>query len=190
MAVLSGFRRRLSLVAALAAGLAVCPGLRAEQRTSTSEDDIKAAFLYNFTKFIEWPPAAAADEPFRICTAAEPAFGSAVDRIIAGETVQGRAIVRLTPATPEAARACQILFLGRLENDRAERWIAPVRGAPVLVVGESRGVWERGAAINFVLEDNRVKFDINTEVTVAAGLSVSSKLLRVARAVFPKRGAP
>ena len=190
MAVLSVLPRRLSLIAALAVGLTVCPRIRAEQRTSTSEDDIKAAFLYNFTKFIEWPPAAAADGPFSICTVAEPAFGTAVDRIVAGEAVQGRAIVRSTPAAPDAARGCQILFLGRLENDRAERWIAAVRGTPVLVVGESRGVWDRGAAINLVVDDNRVKFDINTDVTTAAGLSVSSKLLRVARAVFPKRGVP
>ena len=177
------------MLAALALGVCVCADApRAEQRTATSEDDIKAAFLYNFTKFIDWP-AASSSEPFRICTVADPAFGMAVDRIIAGESIQGRAIERSAPAAPDAARACQILFIGRLENDRAERWIAAVRGLPVLVVGESRGVWERGAHINFVLEDNRVKFDVNTDGTAAASLAVSSKLLRVARAVVPKRGA-
>ena len=169
-------------------GLCLCVDApRAEQRTSTSEDDIKAAFLYNFTKFIDWP-AAGGPDPFRICIVAEPAFAAAVDRIVTGDSMQGRPIVRLSPPAPDAARACQILFLGRLENDRAERWTAAVRGLPVLIVGESRGVWERGAHINFVLEDNRVKFDINTDATSAAGLTVSSKLLRVARSLYPKRG--
>ncbi len=179
--------RRLLLLAALAAWPCVNAfGAAAEQRTATGEDDIKAAFLYNFTKFIEWP-ALPGGEPFRICTVAEPAFGTAVDRIVAGESIDGRAIERISPATPEAARGCRILFLGRLENERAERWVAAVRGAPVLVVGESRGVWERGGHINFVVEDNRVKFDVNTDATSEAGLMLSSKLLRVARELFPRR---
>jgi hypothetical protein len=178
------------LCAALAVCLGVCPrGAAAAQRTATSEDNIKAAFLYNFTKFIQWPPVADT-APFRLCTVAEPAFGTAVDRIIEGESVAGRSIVRTSPATPEAARGCHILFLGRLENDRAERWITTLRGTPVLVVGESRGVWDQGAHINFVLDGNRVKFDVNTDATTEAGLHVSSKLLRVAREVHPRRGPP
>ena len=158
-----------------------------EQRTTTAEDDIKAAFLYNFTRFIVWPPASETDT-FRICTVAEPAFGSAVERAVAGESIDGRPIVRVSPATPDAARGCHILFLGRLEDPRAERWMTAVRGTPVLVVGESRGVWEHGAQINFVLDDNRVKFDVNTDAAAQAGLNISSKLLRVAREIVPKRG--
>jgi hypothetical protein len=173
--------------AALAACLVVGPA-RAEQRTATAEDDIKSAFLYNFTKFVEWPPASAS-EPFRVCVVAEPAFGAAVDRTIAGESAGGRPLLRVTPATPEAARACQILFLGRMENDRVERWIAAVRDAPVLVVGESRAAWDHGAHITFVLDDNRVRFDVNADAAARAGLSVSSKLLRVARNVTARRSA-
>ena len=189
MAGLSDPLRRWS-AAALVVSLLLRPGDSvAEQRTATAEDDIKAAFLYNFTKFIEWPAAARA-ESFRICTVAEPAFGDALERTIAGESVDGRPIQRITPATPEAARSCAILFLGRMESERAEKWIAAVRSLPVLVVGESRGVWDRGAQINFVLVENRVKFDVNTDAAAQAGLTISSKLLRVARAVTPKRGVP
>ena len=157
----------------------------AGQRTPTAEDDIKAVFLYNFTKFVEWP-AAARLETFTICTVAEPAFNAAVDRTIAGESVDGHPIVRVSPPTPDAARGCQILFIARLENDRAERWLAAVRNAPVLVVGESRGPWDRGAQINFVVEDNRVKFDVNPDAASRAGLTISSKLLHVARSVMPR----
>lgn len=188
MATLSPGRRRTWAAGLLAAWLLVPGPARAGQRTAAAEDDIKAAFLFNFTKFIEWPAGARADS-FRICTIAEPAFNAAVDRALAGESIDGRPIVRLSPATPEAARACHILFLARVESERAERWVAAVRGAPVLVVGESRAAWDRGAQINFVVDENRVRFDVNADAASGLGLSVSSKLLRVARKVTARRGA-
>lgn len=170
----------------VAAWLAMLPWpLAGEQRASSAEDEIKATFLFNFTKFIEWP--ARRSGSFRLCTVAEPPFNAAVDRTLEGETVEGRPIVRVSPATPDGARSCQILFLGRQENDRAERWIAAVRGAPVLIVSESRAAWDRGAQINFVVDDNRVKFDVNTDAASRARLTVSSKLLRVARKVTARR---
>ena len=172
----------------LAAFLAVGGTPRAEQQTATAEDDIKAAFLFNFTKFIEWPESARHDS-FRICTVAEPAFNAALDRTLTGETANGHPIVRVDPATPEAARTCQILFLGRVENDRVERWLTAVRGAPVLVVGESRAIWDRGGQINFVVDENRVKFDVNADAAAASGLTISSKLLRVARKVTTRRSS-
>lgn len=181
MAILTSAGLRARAAGLLAAWLLVPGPARAEQRTAP-EDNIKAAFLFNFTKFIEWPAAARA-ESFQICTLAEPAFNAAVDRALAGETAGGRPIVRVSPATPEAARACHILFLGRVESDRAERWLGAVRGAPVLVVGESRTAWDRGAQITFVLEQNRVRFDVNADAASAAALTISSKLLRVARRV-------
>lgn len=188
MAILIRVRSR-ALIALLAAWLAVWPcTLGGEQRTTTAEDDIKAAFLFNFTKFIEWP-AGARPAGFKVCTVAEPGFNAALERTLAGESADGRPIVRVSPPTPDAARSCQILFLGRLENERAERWIAAVRGAPVLVVGESRTAWDRGAQINFVIDANRVKFDVNAEAASRAGLTVSSKLLRVARAVRARRAS-
>jgi hypothetical protein len=166
----------------LAACLALAAMTRAEQRTPTAEDDIKAAFLFNFTKFIQWP-AGPPQDGFRICTVAEPAFNTAVERTLSGESAGGRPLVRVSPATPEAARSCQILFVGRLENDRLDRWLNAVRGAPVLVVGESSAAWTRGAQINFVLDENRVKFDVNQDAAAGSGLVISSKLLRVARKV-------
>jgi len=182
VAILTSAGVRAWAAGLLAAWLLVPGPARAEQRTATAEDDIKAAFLFNFTKFIAWPAAAQA-ESFQICTLAEPAFNAAVDRALAGESADGRPIVRVSPATPEAARACHILFLGGVESQRAERWLAAVRGAPVLVVGESRAAWDRGAQINFVLDENRVRFDVNADAASGAGLTISSKLLRVARKV-------
>jgi len=169
-------------LAVLLAGLVSTGPVAAGQRTATAEDDIKATFLFNFTKYIEWPDADKL-EAFRVCVVAEPAFGAAVDRTIAGETALGRPLARVSLSAPDAARGCQILFLGHLEDARLDRWFATVRGAPVLVVGETRSAWAHGAQVNFVLEDNRVRFDVNLDAASAAGLAVSSKLLRVARQV-------
>ena len=162
-----------------------------EQRTATGEDNIKATFLFNFTKFVDWPPTSGAPshEPFRLCVVAEPAFVAIVDRTIEQETVAGRPLQRVVPASPAAAGTCQILFLGRLESDRAERWIAAVRDSPVLVVSESNAAWDRGAHINFILEANRVRFDVNPDAASRAGISISSKLLRVARHVAGRGAA-
>jgi hypothetical protein len=176
-------RRVTGAIAIAATGCALFGSTAlAEQRTATAEDDIKAAFLLNFTRFVEWP-AAAATGPFRLCTVAEPAFDGAVNRAIAGESTNGRPIVRVSPETPDAARSCHMLFLSRLEGGRAARWLSAVRGLPVLVVGETRSLTDGGAAITFVVEDNRVKFDVNAAAAADAGLQVSSKLLRVARHV-------
>ena len=183
------FRARAAALLALCLMALPAASARAEQRTATAEDDIKATFLFNFTKFVEWPAGTATAEGFRLCTVAEPGFNNALDRTLTGETANGLPIVRLTPATPDAARSCDILFLGRLENERADRWISAVRGAPVLVVGESPAAADRGAHINFVVDDNRVQFDVNTEAARRAGLIISSKLLRVARNVTPRSGA-
>jgi YfiR/HmsC-like len=164
-----------------AAGIAV-PA--AEQRTATAEDDIKAVFLFNFTQFVEWPPAADTREPFRICVVADPPFVAALDRTVAGESVGHRPIARTDPASPDAARGCEILFIGRQDDERTvERWLAAVKGLPVLVVGESRAAWSRGVHVNFVVENNRVKFDVHNDNAARDGLTISSKLLRVARHV-------
>jgi hypothetical protein len=175
-------RRSVAIVAIWAAVLA---GPAAEQRTATAEDDIKAAFLFNFTQFVEWPPAADTQEPFRICVVADTSFGAVLDRTLAGESVGNRPIARTAPASPDEARGCQILFIGRQDDERMlERWLAAVRGLPVLVVGESGAAWSRGVHVN-----NRVKFDVNNDTAVRAGLTISSKLLRVARNVT-SRSAP
>jgi len=174
----------------LLASLAVPGAAAAAQRTPTGEDSIKATFLFNFTKFVEWPAPTGgpSPEPFRLCVVAEPLFAVAVDRTIEDESVGGRPLVRVSPPSPEAARTCQILFLGHAENDRADRWMAAVRDSPVLVVSESKTAWDRGSHINFVVEGNRVRFDVNADAASRAGISISSKLLRVARHVTARGG--
>ncbi len=93
----------------------------------TLENDIKATFLYNFTKFIEWPsPPSETSEPFRLCVLADAEFTRAVDRIIAGESVEGRPLERMEPQSPDDARRCGILYVGA----RPRRARRPARRPP------------------------------------------------------------
>jgi hypothetical protein len=148
------------------------------------ENDVKAAFLYNFTKFVEWPTSPAQNsEPFRICVVADDEFVRSVDRIIEGETVLGRRLVRTIPQSTQDARACAILYVSRATGERGTRLTSAVRDVPVLTVGDSPRFLEQGGAIGFVVENSRVRFDVSASSIQRAGLKVSSKLLRVARSV-------
>ena len=150
----------------------------------TLENDIKATFLYNFTKFIEWPgPPPQSSEPFRLCVLADSEFTTAVDRIIAGEFVEGRPLERTEPQSADDARRCGILYVARGHGERGAPLVAAVRQLPVLTVGDSPRFVENGGAIEFVLENNRVRFDVSPSAAQRSGLQVSSKLLRVARHV-------
>jgi uncharacterized protein DUF4154 len=151
------------------------------------ENDVKAAFLYNFTKFVEWPasPERTA-EPFRLCVIADADFARAVDRTIDGEAVEGRKLERMEPRSPDEARRCAILYVGHRNLEQAAPLLASVRQMPVLTVGDDPHFVGQGGAIEFVLENNRVRFDVNTLAAERSGLKVSSKLLRVARTVIAK----
>lgn len=149
------------------------------------ENDVKAAFLYNFTKFVEWPAAPERSaEPFRLCVVADGDFARAVDRTIDGEAVDGRKLERIEPHSADEARRCAILYIGRRSAQQGAPLLASVRQMPVLTVGDDPHFAGQGGAIEFVLENNRVRFDVNTQAVERSGLKVSSKLLRVARTVM------
>lgn len=168
------------------AAVAICGGVADGVRAQGSvENDVKAAYLFNFTKFAEWPQAEAqAGEPFRVCVMADSAFSRSVDATIAGESVLGRPLVRLTPQSPEAARNCQLLYIGAAERERGPRVLAAVRDRPVLTVGDWTRFLDSGGTIQFVVENNRVRFDINPRAAGRSGIRLSSKLLRVARTIL------
>jgi hypothetical protein len=155
------------------------------QTLPTGESDIKAAFLYNFTKFIDWPSSAfdGTAGVFRVCVFAEPAFVRAVQRMVEGETVRGRPLRVETPYSIERARTCHIAYFARSSVDHAAGLLPALQQIPVLTVGESSQFLQRGGAMAFVLDENRVRFDINKGAADRAGLTISSKLLRVARTV-------
>ena len=180
-----GGRRWVSIIAVLAS-VALPVGVRAQQAL---EVDVKAAFLYNFTKFIAWPTLNAPTEPFRLCIVSDDPLRRALERTIEGESVNGRPLQSVVPQTPEDARECQLLFVGHVEGERESRLLAAVRDAPVLTVSDATDFARRGGGIEFVREANRLRFDVNLPGAERAGIKVSSRLLKVARRVHesPKK---
>lgn len=176
MVLLRAIVRSCALVAALLAA-----SLQAVAQP-TLENDVKATFLYNFTKFVEWPPSPG-DETFRVCAVADGAFVASLDRTLTNESIEGRRLVRVDPRSAEEARRCGILYVGSGYAERGATLLAAVRDLPVLTVGDGPQFLKQGGTIGFFLDNNRVRFDISLRAAQRSGLKVSSKLLRVARTV-------
>ncbi len=158
------------------------PGLLAAQRAHPGEDAVKAAFLYNFTKFIDWPESAfsGSSAPFTVCVSAGDGFQREVQGIMQGEQVRGRpVIVSVRPALDDL-ETCHLAYFGRQESASAAKRLPALRQVPVLTVGEGERFLGQGGLIAFLLVKDRVRFDISKRGADTAGLSVSSKLLRVA----------
>jgi hypothetical protein len=147
------------------------------------EYQVKAAFLLNFTKFVEWPASAfeAADSPIAICILGEDPFGTALDQIVAGEMVDGRKLTIQRLKRAPAPKSCQVLFVSSAGQEVPK--IEPGLGAGVLTVGEGESFLRDGGMIAFVIENRRVRFSINQAAAEKAGLKLSSKLLSVAKSV-------
>ncbi len=147
------------------------------------EYHVKAAFLLNFTKFTEWSATAfdGPDKPIAICILGDDPFGAILDRIVTGETVNGRKVVARRVRQLPAPKSCQLLFLDKVSR-QALATLAEV-GPGVLTVGEGDGFLKDGGMIAFVVENRRVRFDINQKAAAAAGVKLSSRLLSVARSV-------
>lgn len=146
------------------------------------EYQVKAAFLLNFTKFIDWPHPETPDRdsPFGICVLGDDPFGTVLDQIVEGETVQGRKLVVQRVMRPAPA-SCRVLFISQSEKD-VPGMLAELSGA-VLTVSEGAGFLREGGMIGFVIDNHRVRFNINLAAADKAGLKISSKLLNVARSV-------
>ena len=181
MAVL---RRRwlapLLVLAALLAAPAVLPSQTA------GEYDIKAAFLYNFTKFVEWPSDAFPDGSFRLCVLGDDPFGRSLMELTSQE-VAGRKLTVVRAREMEKVEGCHVLFISRSERGRLPAILSEVREAPVLTVADTKGFLDDGGVINFTLEGSKVRFEINQEAADRAGVKISSKLMRLATRV---KGGP
>jgi len=146
------------------------------------EYEVKAAFLLNFTKFIEWPASAfsSAHERFRICIAGKDPFGATLAKMIHGERLNSHP---LTIEKLQRGRSlhCQMIFFDRSTRSALE--LIPHLGPGVLTVGETDDFFRIGGEIRFVLENNQVRFDVNQLAVRREGLIISSRLLNVARYV-------
>lgn len=146
---------------------------------------IKAAFLYNFALFTQWPEDTHPTEgaALRLCVLGQDPFGKAL-RDLAGSRVQGRPLSVERAASAAEARACHILFISRSEEPRLAAILDALGESSILTVGDSEGLARRGVVISLFLARDRVAFDVNTHAARAARLAISAKVLRLARTVY------
>jgi hypothetical protein len=155
------------------------------QPKAVGEYEIKAAFLYNFARYVEWPPGTlpATGDAFVLTVLGEDPFGEALDTIVRDRTIRDRRLTVRRVARVEDVGESQILFISRSEADDLPRILRRLEAAPILTVGETPQFAERGGMIRFRREGERIGFDINVASTERAGLRVSSQLLKLARIV-------
>jgi hypothetical protein len=164
---------------------AVFPPGSTAQTSAPSEYELKAAFLFNFAKFVEWPPRAFANpqSAFLICVLGPDPFGSALDDALLRHSIQGRAVALLRMKRTADIVGCQILFVTARERNRLPEITAKLRGQYVLVIGETDDFAVSGGVIQFAIEQNHIRFLINTDAADRSGLKFSSKLLALATIV-------
>ncbi len=161
------------------AGVSFC----GENRKPT-EYEVKAAYIYNFAKFVRWPKNAFPDgsETIHVCVLGDDPFGPSL-ATIEGKTAADRKIGVRRIASLQNCRGCEIIFISGSEAERIGQIMKTINGLPVLTVGDTEGFAEQGVMINFYMEKKTVRFEVNPKAAARAGLRFSSNLLRIARIV-------
>ena len=154
----------------------------------SSEYLIKAGFIYNFAKLVQWPATAFAqpDSPIVIGILGDDPFGATLDRIVADKKINGRSLVvrRLKWSRDfKEVKDCNILFVSISEKEHIDSVVEMMKQLPVLTIGDAPGFARRGGIMNFTLEDNKVRFEVNVEAAKHADLTISSRLLTLAKIV-------
>jgi len=183
------FRSRTAPAVLAALSIALTPGA-ATAADESLEYAVKAAFLYRFGSFVEWPAAAfiSSTSPFRLCIVGEDPFGSTLDKAVSGQQVGARPIEVRRLKTVGRDSGCQILYIAVPEAPRLGQIIETLRGSSVLTVSDGRASGTAAGIIHFVIKDDRVRFDIDDEAAAQNGLVISSKLMSLALNV--KRARP
>jgi hypothetical protein len=174
-------------LAALAVGLFLAP-CRAWAAEVPTEYQVKAAYLFNFVKYVEWPSNAfpGPTAPFVIGVLGQDPFGADLDKTVAGRSINNRPImVKRVAGNPEA-KSCHILFIGASDKARFEPVLEALKRLPILTVGDSESFPGPGGVISFVRKENKVRFQVNLSAAQARQLTISSKLLSVAESITGK----
>lgn len=167
---------------ALAYCLSACSTWVCAQPLTASEDQIKAAYIYNFGKFVKWPvtAASAGGKTFSICVLGQDAFGDVLKSTLAGESINGRPVAVMRLAKPQDAASCRILFVGPASQGHLPDILAIAQQHSVLTVSDMPDFSKQGGMIQLVLKGDRVRFEINLGSAQNANLQMASDLLKVA----------
>ncbi len=180
--------RRLKRMLQIGSVLAVCGtnAIQAQTQPQPLAIAVEAADLYKFADFVQWPAAVeAAPGPFTLCIVGDGPFGAMLDAVVQGQAVRGHSIVVQRYAAIANNPGCRTVFAAGSSAETPAQIIAAVRGTPVLTVTSEAADDASAGIINFVLRDQRVRFEIDAAAAAANGLSISSKLQGLALAVRP-----
>jgi hypothetical protein len=180
-----------SLLCLVATALLLVPA----QAQKATEYEVKAAYLFNFGKFLrqpDAPDATARRNSFDICVLGRNDFGAVLEKLTANEQVNGLPERTLKVPSAVAARSCAILFISSSEADHIDQDVTDLAGAPVLTVSDIPHFLDHGGMIEFEMQANHVRFSVGLDAVTRAGLGLSSELLKVSLQVTgaPKRGTP
>jgi hypothetical protein len=154
------------------------------QSGTTLEYQVKAAFIFNFISFTQWPASALGppSSPLRICVAGDDPFRGALESTVSGERILDHPIA-VEHLRGSAAGRCHVLFVAAADAARVPELLRDVGSSPILTIGESDQFLRSGGVVNLVVDEGHVRFDVSQKAAVAHGLTLSSRLLRVARSV-------
>ncbi|HEY1483966.1 MAG TPA: YfiR family protein [Candidatus Acidoferrum sp.] len=153
------------------------------QQAKPEEYQVKAVYLYNFGRFVQWPASGAKDDPFTICILGRDPFEAILDTTLANEKIDSHKLMAKRIANYRDAKSCRIVFISASEFSRAKEILSLLEGSPVLTVSDMPSFVSNGGMIQFVLQDNKVRFEVNLTAAEKAGLTLSSQLLKVATEV-------
>jgi hypothetical protein len=178
----SAMRRAGPFGLAIALGLSIAAGEPAEP---LNEYQVKAAYLYNFAKFVEWPAGAfrSPSAPIEICILGRDPFGRWLTDLVDGRQIDGRPLIVRHTSNAQQASGCHILFVSSFENKRLPAMLAEIKTSGLLIVGESDTSRTPGVVINFRLEGANVRFEIDVNAAARAEVRISSRLLALGRIV-------
>jgi hypothetical protein len=180
-------RRRIRLVLLRAIFILFLPGVSQQAMgQSVSDYQVKAAYLYSFAKFVEWPPRKFTDasSPIVFCIISDQAFQQELDRVVRGKSISGHTVAVMTMPEGEQLRRCHIVFINSAGSKQIRQTLETLRGSAVLTVGETTEFVKQGGIIRFLLEDDRVQFEVNHKSATGEGVYISARLLGVAKHVY------
>jgi uncharacterized protein DUF4154 len=187
MVAFNGSKMYISLITALTLlplAAASAPTAMAAAASLPTDYEVKAAFLYNFAKFVRWPDDAAPGPTFVLAIVGDDPFGEVIDRAFHGKTVLGRPVeIRRTRSVREAA-AAQMAFIGASERGHLSEVLAALKGESVLTVGDMDRFADGGGMVGFRLKDSTVRFELNLRELRQARLQMSSQIIRLAQRVI------
>jgi YfiR/HmsC-like len=176
---------RMYLVSCLGLAQGFIPQVAMGQQDSAGEYELKAAMLYNLTRFVEWPPSAYADPqaPTVLCILGRDPFGDSLASLAGNQNTEGRPMQIRHVSKDKGFRGCHVVYISSSERKSMATILSTLKGSSVLTVGEMAQFASRGGMLQFSLEEKQVHFEINLDATSAADLRISSRLLVLARIV-------